>query len=418
MVGGGRPDLRIGDGLQGVDGHHPGHRAPVTIASTSLARSGRPFDPAGPCYTGLVATWLVLVALAATDPRGEPSGFSSDVTPWTYLLNQTVIITHYLRLAVWPRALVLDYGWALPLALRDVWLYGLGIVSLLALTVAVLIKEPRLGFPGAWFFITLSPTSSFVPIANEVGRECRMYLPMVALVALAVVGSVLLWDRAKRAWPGMPPALARSRAAGWALLVLLAVSLAAATVDRNRDYRSAVTLYQTMVDRWPTGRTHHILGVQLVQAGRREEALPHLRAAADAVPWARHDLGFELVKDGKFDEGIEHLEKVLEIWTTPPATHPHWQKPLRVHALSARTTIATALARQERWPEAAEQYRLALAIDPGYAEAINGLGDALLKQGSAEEAEARYREYPEASSERPRSDEQSGRRLDQLRAAR
>jgi tetratricopeptide (TPR) repeat protein len=268
-----------------------------------------------------------------------------------------------------------------------------GIAAILMATVIVLVKEPRLGFPGAWFFITLSPTSSIVPIANEVGRECRMYLPMVGVVALAVVGSAIVWDRVRRAWPGMPMARVRPRAIGAAALLLVSAALGAATFDRNRDYRSTITLYQTMVDRWPTGRTRQILGVELIRAGRHAEALPLLRAAADAVPWARHDLGIELVNAGKFDEGVEHLQKMLDIWASPPASHPHWQKPLRLHAVSARTTIGIALARQQRWQEAAEQYQLALTINPNHLDAINGLAEALLRQGAFDEAAARYRDY-------------------------
>ena len=51
--------------------------------------------------------------------------------------------------------------------------------------------RPPLGFPGAWFFLTLAPTSSILPIATEVGAERRMYLPLIALVGLAMVG--LAW---------------------------------------------------------------------------------------------------------------------------------------------------------------------------------------------------------------------------------
>src|SRR6185436_14203407 len=122
-------------------------------------------------YVALAATWVELGALIWTGPRLHSAGFSSGAHPWTYLLNQTVMITEYLRHTVWPRHLVFDSGVPLPLTLGDVMPYAVLIVSLLRLTVAALVRRPMLGFLGAWFFITLSPTSSVVPIATEVGAE-------------------------------------------------------------------------------------------------------------------------------------------------------------------------------------------------------------------------------------------------------
>jgi hypothetical protein len=149
-------------------------------------------------YAGLAATWLVLVWLMSTGPRIYSAGFSAGVSPWTYLLNQTVMIVRYLRLAVWPSSLVVNYGWPMPLGLRDALPQALTVVALLGVTIAALVRSPPLGFLGAWFFITLAPTSSIVPIATEVGAERRMYLPLIPIVALVVVGGTRVWDAAGR----------------------------------------------------------------------------------------------------------------------------------------------------------------------------------------------------------------------------
>jgi protein O-mannosyl-transferase len=156
-------------------------------------------------YGGLAATWVVLALLLASGPRIHSAGFSAGVSPWTYLLNQTVMMVRYLRLAVWPNSLVVNYGWPLPLTLADVVPQAVMVVALLGATIAALIRRPPLGFLGASFFITLAPTSSVVPIATEVGAERRMYLPLIPLVVLTVVGGVYVWDlverrRSKRGW--------------------------------------------------------------------------------------------------------------------------------------------------------------------------------------------------------------------------
>ena len=71
-------------------------------------------------YAALCLSWIVLAALVWSGPRVRSAGFSTGVSPWTYLLNQTVMISRYLQLALWPRALVVNYGWPVPLTLGDV----------------------------------------------------------------------------------------------------------------------------------------------------------------------------------------------------------------------------------------------------------------------------------------------------------
>jgi hypothetical protein len=156
-------------------------------------------------YAGLAATWLLLAGVLWSGPRIHSAGFSTAVSPWTYLLNQAAMVTHYLWLAVWPRALVANYGWPRPLTLGDVWPQALFLVALLAATIAALRRSPPIGFLGAWFFMTLAPTSSIMPIATEVGAERRMYLPLIALVVLGVVGGYLCWGLAER-WRVRGPA--------------------------------------------------------------------------------------------------------------------------------------------------------------------------------------------------------------------
>ena len=49
-----------------------------------------------------------------------------------------------------------------------------------------LVYRPRLGFLGAWFFVILAPSSSVVPVAGQTIAEHRMYLPLAAVIVLAL----------------------------------------------------------------------------------------------------------------------------------------------------------------------------------------------------------------------------------------
>lgn len=334
-------------------------------------------------YAGLAATWLELAALMSSGPRVHSAGFSTPIGPWTYLLNQTDMIVRYLQLSAWPRALVLNYGPPRALTLADVALHAALVGGLLLMTVAALTVRPKVGFLGAWFFVTLAPASSVVPIATEVGAERRMYLPLTALVALAVVGGALLWERIERVrLRGAGAKTPRLAAPGATLaLALVVTALVARTMARNREYSSGVSIARTVLERYPTSVAHRMVGTELALAGQRAEAVAHLREATRGEPRAYFNLGVELYKDGKLDESIEQLQQFVT------------REPLLLEVIEARTTLGRAFAKQEKWAQAVEQYRLVLRMAPSYVEVQGLLADALAGQKSFDEAIVQYRGY-------------------------
>ena len=353
-------------------------------------------------YLGLAATWLVLAALNWSGPRAAVGGFSAGASVWTYLLNQTVMIAHYLRLAIWPRSLVVFYGWPLPLTLGDVWPYALFIGALLIATVVAMKRWPTLGFLGAWFFVTLAPTSSIVPIATEVGAERRMYLPLIAVIALAVIGARQAWGLIKR-WfvEGFllrvmrVHLVIRGELVAAIVLVAVAGALAAGTIRRNREYASPLTIAQTVVERRPSGVAHHMLAEQLSLAGRHDEAITHLREAVrGGDSRAGYLLGIELFNAGKLQDAIDQLDAFVR--TSGRRLNPRWLEPPVREVVFARAAMGRALAMQSRWPQAAEQAQAVLAVAPNNAEARFLLANALFQQQRYEEAGGHYREYLKA----------------------
>jgi len=324
-----------------------------------------------PMYAGLAATWGVLAAVTWSGPRIYTAGFGTAIDPWTYLLNQTVMISRYLQLAVWPHQLVLAYGAPHRLALAEVWPQAVFVVALLAATIVALFRWPLVGLAGAWFFITLAPTSSVVPIATEVGAERRMYLPLAALVTLAVVTVWMLWRR-----------YAPLRSARAVVVPLAAVTLwfGATTVIRNREYGSRLAMAETVLARWPTPFAHAMVGSELATIGRRDEAIAEFRIAAPTLPIAGFKLGAELYNQRRLDEAIGQFEDFLH------------REPLRREALQARTLMGRAFVLQRRWPEAIGQFQLVLGTE-AHVEATGLIGDALFGQGKFAEAIPHYRTY-------------------------
>lgn len=324
-------------------------------------------------YAALFATELLLAALIAGGPRSHSAGFSSGVAPWTYLLNQAPLIVHYLRLAVWPTGLVLDYGEPALLTLADVWPAGVAVLVLLAATVVAWFRVPALAFLGTWFFITLAPTSSVLPIATEVGAERRMYLPLVVVLAVLLVAAMRLLHTVRE------PGARRTVAMGVAGVVC--VVLASLTVMRNSEYATGVGIWQSVVDRRPTGRAHYYLGLELKAAGRRSDALEQYRLALNTSPDAHYAMGFEMAADGRHPDAAAYYREFIRL------------KPLDGNVPRAYYNLGRSLMALGRPEEAVAAFRETLARRAAEKEATAGLADALFAMGRLDEAATTYSTY-------------------------
>lgn len=329
-------------------------------------------------YLTLISTWGLLVALMWSGPRVLTAGFSTSVTLWTYLLNQAVMLVHYLRLAVWPRDLVLNYGRPVSLTLQAVAPYALLMVALVLLTIVLWATRRSLGFLGVWFFMTLAPTT-LVPIATEVGAERRMYLPVIALIVLAVLG---LFAAGRRLRAASGPA-ASSQPGVWVGLVAVVVvstGFGAAVISRNREYRSALSMSQTILARWPSGVADAMVGVASGEAGLHEAAIAHFRdAVSHGNVQAHYSLAAELFGAGKLDEAIDHLQQLLG----------RRNEVDRGMIVQAQRMLADAWLRRREFDRASAAYTAYLVDRPNDVDAIDNLGLALATSG-------RYREAAEA----------------------
>ena len=327
-----------------------------------------------PLYAMLAATWLLLVLLLRSGPRMHSAGFSSGFSPFTYLLNQSVMIVRYLRLAIWPSGLVINYGWPAPLTLADVWPYALAVLVALGAAMAAWFRSPKLGFAGLVFFLTLAPTSSIVPIATEVGAERRMYLPLVALTALFV------WTT-RRTW-GPPlggPTAGPAKAGHYVLVGVIVIALGATTVARNREYASPGTMARTVHERWPTPVSRAMVGLELEHEGRHEEGISFLReASAGGYPVAQYHLAGILFSQNRTREAIPELQRFLA------------QAPMLTEAVNARVMLGRAYMNERRWDEAIGELQQARRMDASNVDALGLLADSQFARRQYAEAASSY----------------------------
>lgn len=366
----------------------------------------------------LLATWLALLlggeatGIFQTTPKDNISvGFAyKGISPYAYAMTQPMVILHYLRLCFWPDTLCLDYQWEPVTSIGPAVVPAVIVTALLLATIAGLATRHWLGFAGAWFFVILSPTSSFVPI-KDVIFEHRMYLPLASVAVVVVFGVYGGW---RRVAPKLGLRATGSTVVAALLTLTAVVPLAARTVIRNRDYQSASAMWQSVLVVSPeSDRAHFGMGVALYREGRIDEAIARFDQAIAITP---------AYADAHFNLGVAFAAK--KDWPSALASYKRaaMMAPQRVHYTYALGDLlsyldrfdeaavafgdalahapsdvelqlgrANALADAGRDAEAIEAFEAALALDGNQTEARINLGNALRRLGRGEEAVAQYR---------------------------
>lgn len=339
-------------------------------------------------YVGLAATWglLAYLVIDVGGSRGAAAGFGLGISWWSYLLKQCEAIVLYVKLAFWPYPLVLDYGTAVVLDMREVFFQGIAILLAVIATVYALFKHPMWGFAGMWFFCILAPSSSFVPLVSQTMAEHRMYLPLAMIAAIVVLGSY---------------ALLKNRATG--LWLAISITLGITTVLRNKDYSSSLSLWTDTVTKWPSNsRAHYNLGIELTPHDRnraKEHYRTAIRLKSDYAA-ANYNLGLLYIKDRDFSSAISFLEAAVRMAPHKPEYHRSLG---RVYALMGKSveSLNHLLTAQKLAPalknggsnrdldDIEEGIRLLeqqVQRVPDKASNHNNLGRVYAKQGRAEES--------------------------------
>jgi tetratricopeptide (TPR) repeat protein len=315
-------------------------------------------------YLWFAACWIPLAFMVArAGGRGGTAGFGSGVPWWAYLATQFKAVALYLRLSLWPRPLVGDYGRILEGSPLEVALCAGIVLSLAAATWALLRRNSPMGFVGAWFFVILAPSSSVIPVSTEIMAEHRMYLSLAAVVMLAVLALNAVLGRRL-----LPISVA-----------VLALALGFLTARRTRVYGSAYTFWSDVVAKVPANAgAWNNLGIILAERGDQGGAIEQYRQAlalAPAYAYAHYNLGNSLVATGRVGEAVGQYEDALRFRPADPSIH---------------FNLGNALALQKRDLPAAAEFRTALKLDPGRADAWFNLGDAMVNSGNLAEAADAY----------------------------
>ncbi len=248
-------------------------------------------------YGGMAASWGVLAWWLCQQSPLAPV-WKPQVSWGEYFLLQPGIILHYLRLAVWPHPLCLDYAWPTLGPLSHAILPGAVFVGLLVWTRWMAERDPLMGWCGSLVWLVLAPTV-LLPVADI--AEHRMYLPLAGVLGIFVFGG---WRLLRRV---VSDAHAR-RAILISVVVALTLVLGGLTIRRNADYASAERIWQDTVRKQPgSWRAQTNLGLLQMQTGRTQEGFQHLQQALwcnpdDAIVYS--NLGSAFAQQDDFKRAV------------------------------------------------------------------------------------------------------------------
>jgi hypothetical protein len=243
-----------------------------------------------PYWAALAGTWLVLGLHMAAQAEKFQEFEGMPHTAVEYALTQPRVILHYLRLAFWPVGLCFDLPWPISRSWREI----VPSCVYLLVIVAVVLRGVALRRPWSWlgvaFLVALSPTSSIMPVA-AVAAEHRMYLPLAAVVAAAVL-AVHALIRRRVASPRRPFALAVAAVAA----AVVAAWLALLTHERNLLYAAPGGIWLDVLRQSPVNtralwnladvcQEFGDLDAALAYADRVAELNPRLAVFESLVAW-------------------------------------------------------------------------------------------------------------------------------------
>ena len=329
-------------------------------------------------YTGLAATWSILLFCGVLQGVLDPSRTSAnvgfgfkDISPYQYALTQSGVIFEYLKLSIWPLSLCIDYNLEPVTSIRQTVVPSIIILLFLAATLWVLIRKPAVGFLGAGFFLILSPTSSFIPI-KDLMFEHRMYLPLASIITL-----ILLIVRSFCGWITIRFSLDHRDVllASGTFLIAITIILITLTIQRNGDYHDDITMWRDVAMKRPNNpRPLLAIGSNLIQQRRFTQALVASRKAIrlDVNNAEAHsNAGLALASMNRFRDAMTEYKAAIRI---NPDHFP------------AYTNLGIAQAQQGQLDEALKSFRQAIRIEPRDPAARHNLGFALSALDRLDEA--------------------------------
>ncbi len=296
----------------------------------------------------------------------------------TYFMTQWRVVMTYLRLTIWPVHQTLDYDYPISTSWSDwrVWGAMLFFAGLVWVAVRQWHTRRLFAFGLGWFVISISVTSSIIPIPHVI-FEHRMYLPITGVLLM-----ILSW---------VPIRFWRGRA--WLIVVLsVGIILSIATHRRNEVWKTGLSLWEDIARKAPGKvRVHNNLGMAYYEIGEYDRSIGYFDQAIQLNPHAArvyNNRGMAYLRLGDPSRALVDFNAAIQRYYTSRQFQEQAMKPIWAEMFNNRADLLVA---QSRFEAAVKDYETAQSIDPLSARAVYGIGYIHELNRRFDQAAAAYR---------------------------
>jgi tetratricopeptide (TPR) repeat protein len=321
------------------------------------------------------------------------AGLPGHLTIWQYFLTELRVLVIYIRLVFFPIGLNLDYDVRPsnsplePAVIASLLFLG----ALLALAWVLRRRLPVFAFSILWFFVTLSPTSSVVVIADTI-FEHRLYLPMIGICLSFPFFLELVYRKLRERFAIPGTAVAYS-----CLLLSLCI---VGTVMRNYTWGDEVRLWEDAVSKSPQkARPYNALAWAYYKRAQYDRAVDILQKGSDRLPDKGAEfsdtLGNMYLQLGQYEKAVDLFKKALPkftgesqaiVYNNLGVSYLYMWNNLQAHRAQLRPEEFAAKTEEVLKP-ATEAFSKALEVEPDMYSALDSYINVLCYRDKSDELE-------------------------------